>query len=162
MLPKWFNVWNKENPTNVFGPAILVGVLGGAVFGAIMIVTWGQPAATSSLQTGPRGIGMSVTEFDADLNTPDPDIGMLYENEPYIPDGSETLAKDIYQNVQVLGDVTEDNFNHFARHDLGIERIFAVGFDISVPVTIGTTLIRRDPFRHSCHDTIEIILGHIA
>ena len=26
MLPKWFNLWNRENPTNVFGPAILVGV----------------------------------------------------------------------------------------------------------------------------------------
>ena len=33
------------------------------------------------------------------------------EDEPYIPDGSEPLAKDIYQNVQVLGDLTEDNFN---------------------------------------------------
>ena len=32
MLPKWFDKWNADNPTNVFGPAILVGVLGGAIF----------------------------------------------------------------------------------------------------------------------------------
>ena len=54
---------------------------------------------------------MSVTEFKSDLATPDPDIASLMEDEPYIPDGSEPLAKDIYQNVQVLGDLTEDNFN---------------------------------------------------
>ncbi len=103
MLPKWFNLWNRENPTNVFGPGILVGVLGGAVFLAIMIVVWGQPYATDSLQTGPRGTGMSITEFESDLNTPDPDIALLMEDEPYKPDGSEDLAKDIYKNVQVLG-----------------------------------------------------------
>ena len=111
MLPSWFNRWNEENPTNVYGPAILIGALGGAVFLAIMVVVFGQPAATSSLQTGPRGQGMSVTEFNSDLATPDPDIELVYENEPYVPDGSEALAKDIYQNVQVLGDLTEDNFN---------------------------------------------------
>ena len=111
MLPKWFNLWNRENPTNVFGPAILVGVLGGAVSLAILIVVLGQPYATDSLQTGPRGTGMSVTEFESDLNTPDPDIALLMEDEPYKPDGSEDLAKDIYENVQVLGNLTEDNFN---------------------------------------------------
>ena len=57
MLPSWFNRWNEENPTNVFGPAILIGALGGAVFLAIMVVVFGQPYATSSLQTGPRGQG---------------------------------------------------------------------------------------------------------
>jgi len=111
MLPKWFTAWNKENPTNVYGPATLVGVLGGAIFVAVMVVVWGQPAATSSLQTGPRGIGMAITKFDNELGTPDPDIARVEENEPYTPDGSEALAKDIYKNVQVLGDVTEDNFN---------------------------------------------------
>ena len=57
MLPKWFNVWNRENPTNIFGPGILVGAVGGAVFLGILIITWGQPYATDSLQTGPRGTG---------------------------------------------------------------------------------------------------------
>ena len=111
MLPKWFNDWNRDNPKDVFGPGILVGVVGGAVLVAVLLVTWGQPFATSSLQTGPRGTGMSVPEFNAVRLTPDPDIENVVADEPYVPSGGEPLAKDIYQNVQVLGDVTEDNFN---------------------------------------------------
>jgi photosynthetic reaction center cytochrome c subunit len=111
MFPKWFDEWNKNNPTNIFGPAILVGGLGGAVFAAALVVTWGQPFATDSLQTGPRGTGMSVPEFNLALAVPDPDIEEIIEDEPYVPEGGEDLAKDIYENVQVLGDLTEDNFN---------------------------------------------------
>jgi hypothetical protein len=29
MLPKWFDKWNADNPKDVFGPAILVGTVGG-------------------------------------------------------------------------------------------------------------------------------------
>ncbi|MGC6527952.1 MAG: photosynthetic reaction center cytochrome PufC [Paracoccaceae bacterium] len=111
MQLKWFTKWNKENPTNIYGPPILIGVLGSAVFLAALLVAYGQPVATNSLQTGPRGTGMSMTEFKSDLATPDPDIALLVEDEPYIPEGGEPLAKDIYKNVQVLGDLTEDNFN---------------------------------------------------
>ncbi len=50
MLPKWFNLWNRENPTNVFGPAILVGVLGGAVSLAILIVVLVQEELVCRLQ----------------------------------------------------------------------------------------------------------------
>jgi hypothetical protein len=53
MFPKWFDKWNSENPTNIFGPAIAVGVAGGAVFVAAMIVAWGQPFATTSHADGP-------------------------------------------------------------------------------------------------------------
>jgi photosynthetic reaction center cytochrome c subunit len=111
MLPKWFSEWNRENPTDIYGPAILIGALGGAVFLAALLVTWGQPFATNSMQTGPRGTGMSVPEFKADLATPDPTIEAYYTEEPYVPEGDEPLARDIYENVQVLGDLTEDNFN---------------------------------------------------
>ena len=111
MLPKWFDKWNADHPTNVFGPAILVGVVGGAIFAAAMVVTWGNPVATSSLQTGPRGTGMSVPEFNIALAVPDPTIASYYTEEPYIPEAGAPLAGDIYQNVQVLGDLTEDNFN---------------------------------------------------
>ena len=41
---------------------------------------------------------------------PDPTIEEYYTEEPYVPEGGEPLAKDIYENVQVLGDLTEDNF----------------------------------------------------
>ena len=111
MFPKWFDQWNKENPTNIFGPAILVGALGGAVFVAILLVSWGQPFATNSMQTGPRGTGMSVPEFSMQVVVEDPSIEDYYTEEPYVPEGGEDLAKDIYENVQVLGDLTEDNFN---------------------------------------------------
>ena len=57
MFPKWFDNWNKDNPTNIFGPAIAVGVAGSAVFVAAMIVAFGQPFKTESQQTGPRGTG---------------------------------------------------------------------------------------------------------
>lgn len=111
MLPKWFNEWNSGNPTNIYGPAILVGGLGAAVFVAIALVSLGQPYKTESLQTGPRGTGMSVPEFVAEVTQADPTIEAYYTEAPYVPEGGEALAKDIYQNVQVLGDLTEDNFN---------------------------------------------------
>ncbi|MFK7878043.1 MAG: photosynthetic reaction center cytochrome PufC [Paracoccaceae bacterium] len=111
MFPKWFDKWNKENPTNIFGPAILVGALGSAVFAAAIVVTVGNPAQTVSMQTGPRGTGMSVPEFAVSVVKPDPTIEDYYTEEPYVPEGGEDLAKDIYENVQVLGDLTEDNFN---------------------------------------------------
>ena len=111
MLPNWFNKWNRDNPTNIYGPAIMVGALGGAVLVAILLVTWGQPYATSSLQTGPRGTGMSVPEFNAQITRPDPTLDLYYTEAPYVPEGGETLARDEYENVQVLGDLTVDNFN---------------------------------------------------
>ncbi|MCY4150697.1 MAG: photosynthetic reaction center cytochrome PufC [Aestuariivita sp.] len=111
MLSKWFDEWNRKNPTDIFGPAILVGAIGAAVLVAILLVTWGQPFATSSMQTGPRGTGMEVVEFNSDLDRPDPTIADYYTEEVYLPQGNEPLARDIYQNVQVLGDLTEDNFN---------------------------------------------------
>lgn len=111
MFPKWFDGWNKKNPKDIYGPAILVGAVGGAVFVAAFLVTWGQPLATDSMQTGPRGTGMSVAEFKTDLARPDPAIQLVSENEPLIPEPGEELAGDIYENVQVLGGLTDANFN---------------------------------------------------
>ncbi len=111
MFPKWFKEWNEANPTNIFGPAILVGALGGAVFVAIMLVTWGNPAQTASMQTGPRGTGMHVAEFNVSRVQPDPTIEDYYTEEPYAPEAGEELAKDLYENVQVLGELTDGNFN---------------------------------------------------
>lgn len=111
MFPKWFGEWNRRNPSNIYAPAILVSVVGAAVFAAAALITLGQPYATESLQTGPRGTGMSITEFDSDRLAPDPDIAELIEDPPFPPEPGEELAKDIYQNVQVLGDLTDANFN---------------------------------------------------
>jgi photosynthetic reaction center cytochrome c subunit len=111
MLPKWFTDWNRDNPTDIYGPAILIGVLGGAVALAALLVTWGQPYATASLQTGPRGTGMSVPEFNVARLVPDPTIDAYLTEAPYPPQVGDALARDVYENVQVLGDLTEDNFN---------------------------------------------------
>jgi photosynthetic reaction center cytochrome c subunit len=111
MLPKWFDDWNKDNPTNIFGPAIFVGAAGGAVFLAAMIVAWGQPYATESQQTGPRGTGMHVQEFVSHLEAGDPTVADYFQDEPWVPEEGEELAGDIYENVQVLGNLTDANFN---------------------------------------------------
>jgi photosynthetic reaction center cytochrome c subunit len=111
MFPKWFTEWNSKNPTNIYGPAIVVGAAGSAVFAAALLVSFGQPFATDSMQTGPRGTGMHVAKYVSDINTPDPTIEDYYTDEPYIPEEGEELAGDIYENVQVLGDLTDANFN---------------------------------------------------
>lgn len=111
MFPKWFSKWNREHPTDVEFPAIVVGAVGTAVIVVTALVVLGQPFATDSLQTGPRGTGMSVTKFEANLAKPDPDIELIYENEPFVPEEGEELAKDVYENVQVLGELTDANFN---------------------------------------------------
>ncbi|MFK7939235.1 MAG: photosynthetic reaction center cytochrome PufC [Roseovarius sp.] len=110
--PQWYDDWKKDNPTNVLGLASVCLMIGGAVFASVigLAILWG-PYETNSMQTGPRGTGMSVPEFVADLKTPDPDIELLVENEPWIPEPGEELAKDVYQNVQVLGELTDGNFN---------------------------------------------------
>jgi photosynthetic reaction center cytochrome c subunit len=110
MFPKWYDKWVAENPKDIYGPAILIGVLGGAVLFAALLVTWGRPFAVEAAQTGPRGTGMSVTKFVAANATPDPTIALYYTEPPIIPTGGEALAGEIYENVQVLGDLTEDNF----------------------------------------------------
>ncbi|WP_208350649.1 photosynthetic reaction center cytochrome PufC [Pseudaestuariivita rosea] len=111
MLPKWFDEWNKKNPVDIYRPAILLGTLGGVVFAVALVVTWGQPFATDSMQTGPRGTGMSVPEFETDLAQADPTIVDYYTEAVFVPEGGEPLAGDVYENVQVLGGLTEDNFN---------------------------------------------------
>lgn len=99
MLPKWFDEWNSKNPTNIFGPAILVGSLGGAVLVAIAFTTWGQPFATESLQTGPRGNGMARTEFSSDLAKPDPTIAEFLQRDSITEDQVASVSAEARANV---------------------------------------------------------------
>jgi photosynthetic reaction center cytochrome c subunit len=108
---KWFKKWNRENPKDIFGPGIVVGTIGAGVIAATFLVTWGQPFRTTSIQTGPAGTGMEVVKFASAAARPDPTIADYITEPPIVPVGGEPLARDIYQNVQVLGDLTEDNFN---------------------------------------------------
>ena len=108
MFPKWFDDWNAKNPTNVFGPAILVGTVGGALFVAAMVASWGSPFYDETTQTGPRGTGMHVVSFVG--TEPDPTIADYYTEPPYEAEPGEPLAGEVYENLQVLGEVSEGNF----------------------------------------------------
>ncbi|RED12917.1 photosynthetic reaction center cytochrome PufC [Pontivivens insulae] len=110
---KWYNKWVEDNPTNVFGPAIVIGVVGAGVFAAALIVTWGNPIPTETQQTGPRGTGMGVVEFVSDIEAGEatPEMVAYFSEEPYEVFEDEPLAGDIYENVQVLGNVPDGNFN---------------------------------------------------
>lgn len=110
MLSKWFDTWNKANPKDVFGPAMGIGVVGGVVVLATLLVTLGQPFKTTSFQTGPRGEGAIVVKFASAAAIPDPTIADYQSQDPIVPKPGDALAKDTYKNVQVLGDLTVDNF----------------------------------------------------
>ncbi|MDG4646935.1 photosynthetic reaction center cytochrome PufC [Roseibacterium sp. SDUM158017] len=112
MFPKWFDNWNRDNPTNVFGPAIGVGIAGSAIFVAAMIVAWGQPFATDSMQTGPRGTGMHVQEFVSDLEAGDPTVSGFVTSEPVVPAAGSAMAADTMEDVPPsLANVTEENYD---------------------------------------------------
>lgn len=108
--PKWYDEWNKANPKSPTGGYWIIGTLGVAIVVAVGIIVLGNPYQASTVQTGPRGSAMGVVKIDAN-RIADPSIEDYYTEEAYIPEGGEPLARDIYQNVQVLGDLTEDNFN---------------------------------------------------
>ncbi len=72
----------------------------------------GEIAPTDAVQTGYRGTGMAVVDFEADTATL-ASLNVLPEvlEEPYVPEPDEELAGDIYENVQLLGHLTDANFN---------------------------------------------------
>ncbi|KIC47882.1 photosynthetic reaction center cytochrome PufC [Tateyamaria sp. ANG-S1] len=111
MLPKWFNDWNKANPTNVFGPAIAIGIVGSAVFVAALVVTWGNPLQTESMQTGPRGTGMSVPEYNVSRLAEDPTIAGYSSSPPVVPGPDAVRAGDVIENAEpLLADLTPENY----------------------------------------------------
>lgn len=128
MLPKWFNEWNEKHPTNVFGPAVLIGVVGGAVFVAAMLVAWGQPYATASTQTGPRGTGMSIAKYQSDLIAEDPTLGTFVTTAPIPPQPGDPLAGSVYpQAPESLAGLTVANYDRLVdamRAWTGIEVLF--------------------------------------
>ncbi|WP_299555618.1 photosynthetic reaction center cytochrome PufC [uncultured Tateyamaria sp.] len=111
MLPKWFNEWNKANPTNVFGPAIAIGIVGSAVFVAALLVTWGNPVQTESMQTGPRGTGMSVPEYNVARTAEDPTVADYSSAPPVVPGAGAARAGDVIDNAEpLLADLTPENY----------------------------------------------------
>ncbi len=86
------------------------GALGLFSIAALIGPKWDLPPVDAE-QTGYRGTGMEVirdreaTAALAAANVAPP--------TPYEPDPTGARARDVYQNVQVLGDLSEDQFNHF-------------------------------------------------
>ncbi|MEL7131717.1 MAG: photosynthetic reaction center cytochrome PufC [Pseudomonadota bacterium] len=128
MLPKWFNDWNKANPTNVFGPAIAVGIVGSAVFVAALVVTWGNPYQTESMQTGPRGTGMSVPEYNVSRFAEDPTVAGYSSSPPVVPEPNAPRAGDVIENAEpLLADLTPENYERIVnamRTWVGINVLF--------------------------------------
>jgi photosynthetic reaction center cytochrome c subunit len=111
MLPKWYDKWIAENPKDIYGPAILIGVVGGAVLVAALLVTWGRPFPMESVQTGPRGTGMSVTKFVAEAATPDPTVAAYTTAAPVPPQPGDPLARFAVAGAEpLLGDLTVANY----------------------------------------------------
>lgn len=131
MFPKWFDKWNADNPTNIFGPAIAVGVAGSAVFVAAMIVGFGQPFPTESQQTGPRGTGMHVQEFVSDLAVY-PDVEGFFTSEPVVPAEGAAMMGDAAGVPPALANLTQENYARLVtamREWTGIPDLLAPGND---------------------------------
>ncbi len=110
MLP-WFSRWNRENPTDIEKPAILLGVAGGAVAAVALIVAVGNPWQTESQQTGPRGIGMEVPKADK----PDPTLAAYTSAAPLEDGGGGKSAKRVYPFAGPLGDLPADNYERVVK-----------------------------------------------
>ena len=90
--------------------ALLVAIPFLFVLVLAMMSTWERPPIDST-QVGYRGTGIVQVDnprIEADLaerNQPPEELG------PVEPGGP--LASEAYENVQVLGDLTQDEFDHF-------------------------------------------------
>ncbi len=96
----WFSKWNKENPTDIYGPAILIGAGMGAIVFAVILMIFGKQVQTTSIQTGPRGAGMSVQEFNFNLAKGDPTVAGYTTSEPIIPRDGDPTARYEVENVE--------------------------------------------------------------
>lgn len=128
MLPKWFDKWVADNPKDIYGPAILIGIVGGAVVVAALLVTWGRPLPVEALQTGPRGTGMSVTDFVAVAEAPDPTVEGYTSSAPVAPATGARTAGQAYPDAEpLLADLSVENYDRLVaamREWTGIPTLF--------------------------------------
>ncbi|MEL6677675.1 MAG: photosynthetic reaction center cytochrome PufC [Pseudomonadota bacterium] len=109
---------NKDNLfAQISGQFLVAAVIGSVAFGAYLafwlvpyaIGAWFLP--TENQQIGFRGTGMNQIEYTSDLAALEEANVPPFPDEPFIPEPGEELAGDIYENVQVLGHLTDANFN---------------------------------------------------
>ncbi|MEJ1994426.1 MAG: photosynthetic reaction center cytochrome PufC [Limibacillus sp.] len=99
-------------------PYVIAGL---AVVGSLLTIAmvftsgWNLPPAESS-QLGYRGVGL-VETVDKGGNAATVAANMAPEPiYPYEPIADEPLAKDVYENVQVLGDLPDSQFTRLMAH----------------------------------------------
>ena len=124
---KWFPQWNKDNPTDIYGPIFLIGAAGAAVLAAAVIIMFGNPIQTVTTQTGPRGNAMGVVDYAG--AAPDPSIETYVTSAPVVPASGDALAKDAIEGAEpALGDLTVANYERMVdsiRSWTGIPDLFA-------------------------------------
>lgn len=111
--PEKKGYWDRvlEEPISEWFPWGITALIV-AVFAVIILVgPIGIPHKTKVEQVGFRGTGMQTTykaeEYEETLKQVDL---IPIEDPPYEVTEDSAYARDIYENVQVLGDLTEDNF----------------------------------------------------
>jgi photosynthetic reaction center cytochrome c subunit len=134
MFPKWYDRWNSENPTNILGPAILVGAAGGAVF--VAAAWWAffeGPHDNVAMQTGPAGTGMHVARFVTDFERQDPSIANYFTLPPVPPTEDSLRAGDVIEGAEpLLADLTVENYERLItamRVWTGIEDLLEPGLE---------------------------------
>ncbi len=137
-FPKWFGDWNKSNPTNIYGPAILVGTVGGALIVAVILILWGSNIQTTSMQTGPRGTGMHLAEFNLVRTVPDPDI------EGYVGEGSTLEAMRAWTGIPDLLEDPENYQSKVAMRMIEMTQNLNENWDVHVGAEAGVTC-------YTCH-----------
>ncbi len=105
----------RKRARKLYADIALGGLLPAAVFGALVLIWVLWPLDNQRDQVGFRGVGMvqftpaETAERLAELNA------VPESQEPYVPAEDDPLMRDLdyYENVQVLGHLTEDNFLRF-------------------------------------------------
>jgi len=111
MIGDWFEKIQWKHPFKYDDVIVKVGV-GAVLVGVVGYwVLYGSPTNNVSEQNGFRGTGMAQIEFESEMAALKALNIMPESEEPYVPEEGEELAKDVYENVQVLGNLTDANFN---------------------------------------------------
>jgi photosynthetic reaction center cytochrome c subunit len=111
MIGDWFEKIEWKQPFRYVDAVVKVGALGVVVIVVAGWVLLGSPTKVETTQIGYRGTSMATLEFESEIERLKEINVMPESEEPYVPAEGDALAKDVYENVQVLGNVTEDNFN---------------------------------------------------
>jgi photosynthetic reaction center cytochrome c subunit len=106
--------WSRVagQPIGEWFPTKLAAVILSIFAVIVVVIPLGLPITTVREQLGFRGTGMVQITSEGAVEAAQETVAAIPQFEPPLPaeEGTE-LAKDVYENVQVLGHVSTDNFN---------------------------------------------------